>query len=160
MKHKRFFRSNRNRQSGFTLIELLVVLVAIGIVASFVARIGGNAISSTRIEQANQEIIDLISTGQRYRDTTGSYTSITVALLKNNGYGLKSYSDGVDENAYGKTSDIDPAGTPAGANALIKYAADSSESCNQLQARVENMPGITTPAPACSAAFVLSFHID
>ena len=52
----------------------------------------------------------------------------------------------MNENVYGLTIDIDPAGTPSGSDATLTYQIGISEDCAQLVERLTDAPGVEDDA--------------
>lgn len=149
------------RNAGFSLVEALAVLAVGAIVIAFAIPKIQEMFFNTNVEQAYSEVVDLVIAAQKFRSVNNDYNTITVTVLKNGGYGLQKYTDGVEENAYGL--DITIAGKNSDADAVITYEFDAEEACEQIEARVGNIRAVkASPAPACagSGPWTLTFDIN
>lgn len=146
MKH-----GTKRRQRGVTLPEMGLYVGVLAILGVVVAANWGNVQAGIRVEQAYAEVIKVMAAAQAYRAAPangGSYTGVTIDDLSDDGYNVKPFDDGVNENTYGLTIDIDPAGTPSGSDATLTYQIGISEDCAQLVERLTDAPGVKT-TPTC-----------
>ncbi len=144
-------------EKGYSAGEILLY---VGVVAVGLAFVGGIALTVTsgqRLNQANAEINQLISAGEKYRATNRAYggtgvPNISVQRLVDRAYGLskKKYSDGTNQNVYGLTMTI--ASASGGANATITYQTDTEESCLQLADQMANNTMLTVGGSPCSGS--------
>ena len=148
-----------SRQRGVTLPELLIYIGVITLIGVFFLARGAGIIGSTRLEQAHQELQAAIIASQIWRSVKGDYTDISVENLVDGGFSLHGFTDGAAENAYGADLIITPA--TGNGDAEVDYQTDTAPACEQLEVRIVGVPGIkSTPAPDCTAAFLLEFTID
>ncbi len=142
----------QTRQSGFSLVELLVYAAIVAVSAVFIANQFDNLRAGGAIERAYAEIEKVRSAAISYRNSprrSGSYADITITLLANQGYNVRPFTDGENENTYGRS--ITLASADSGADATLTYETDSSEACGQLIERYTGAYGIKGN-PSCSTS--------
>ena len=140
------------REYGYSIVELLVVLGIVAAALIFVANMAGGAASGQQVEQAFSEQQLIKNAAQSYRRApahAGSYAGISITQLSTDGYNVEPFVSGVNQNAYGMTVAIAPAGTPAGADATLTYATDDAGDCNQMIDRWTGIAGIKG-TPTCT----------
>lgn len=154
----------RQRQKGVTLPEMGLYVGVLAVLGVVVAANWGNVQAGIKTEQAFAEIIKVMAAAQAYRAApanSGSYTGVTVTVLKNNGYNVKPFTTGTNQNTYGLTVAIVAAGTPAGSDATLTYQVGIAEDCEQLEARFLNTAGVKgTPTCGATAPITLTLTLE
>ncbi len=79
-------------------------------------------------DYAYADIRNLTTVAQNYRQFTASYEGVSVKVMSDGGFGLTSFTDGLDENVYGEDISIRSAGADHG-RALAAYEFDEEEDC-------------------------------
>lgn len=155
--------TSRNSTRGVTLPEMGLYVGLLAIVGLFVVGQWGNIQSGVRAEQAYAEIIRLKTAAEAYRSAPaqgGSFASVTVQVLANNGYNVEPFDDGTAENVYGLNAVVVP--KASGADAEVTYQFDVQADCEQLVDRLTNAVGVKG-TPTCSSSgssFDLKFEIE
>ena len=142
----------RNRQQGVTLPEMGLYVGVLAILGVVVAAGWGNVQAGIRVEQGYAEIIKVMAAAQAYRSAPanqGSLAGVTVTALVTDGYNVRPFTDGLDENAYGLDITIIQFGTPVGSDAQMTYETGIQADCLQLIERFTNAPGIKG-TPTCA----------
>lgn len=149
--------SGMRREEGLTLPEMLVWLGVFAVVGSFIAVQGSGILSGTRLEQANQEVHSVILAAQSWRSLKGNYTGINIKELENNGYNINFELNGnngvnlYDENVVIVSSSAQVA--------EVRYITTSQKDCNQLKARIELLPNITSEVCDSTGSARLKFSL-
>lgn len=115
------------RQEGFTLIEMLVTAAIIAVFAIMVIpRVTGIMASNNRTV-AQGEIEAFITAAQRWRTAKGDYDDLAdIEALTADGYGVRPFTDGVNENVYGLTVAL---ATDGGDDATLTYTFPDLAAC-------------------------------
>lgn len=117
----------RGRQEGFTLIEMLATAAIIAVFAVLVIpRVTGIMASNNRTV-AQGEIEAFIAAAQRWRSAKGDYDDLAdIDALTADGYGVRPFTDGVNENVYGLTVALAGDG---GDDATLSYTFPNRAAC-------------------------------
>lgn len=151
------------RQSGVTLPEMGLYVGVLAILGVVVAAGWGNVQAGIRVEQAYGEVIKVMAAGQAYRAApanSGSFTGVSVTVLETDGYNVRPFTTGTNENTYGLTVVIAAAGTPAGSDATLTYQTGIQEDCNQLIERFTNAPGVKGTPTCTGTPIVLTVIVE
>ncbi|MCY3622927.1 MAG: hypothetical protein OXH68_14590 [Gammaproteobacteria bacterium] len=155
---------SKNRQKGVTLPEMGLYVGVLAVLGVVVAANWGNVQAGIKIEQAFAEIVKVMGAAQAYRAApanSGSYTGVTVTVLENNGYNVRPFTTGTNQNTYGLTVAVVAAGTPAGSDATLTYQVGIAEDCEQLEARFQNTAGVKgTPACGTTTPITLTLTLE
>ncbi len=142
------------RQAGVNLMETILVLAIIGVIVG-----GAIALFDTGLGTANRkaalEEIQLVKAAagafRRAPARNGLYTGISVTVLDTQGYGVGQFTTGTNQNVYGLTVAVAPAGTPTGSDAELTYGFETAAACNQMVEQFTGVEGVKG-TPACAAA--------
>lgn len=142
------------RQTGVTLPELGLYVGVLAILGVIIAASYGNVQAGIKVEAAYGEVVKLMSAAQAYRAAparSGSYAGVSVTVLATDGYNVRPFTTGTAQNAYGLTTTVAAAGTPAGSDATLTYQVGIAADCEQLEERFNGVAGVKG-APTCGTA--------
>ena len=137
------------RSSGLTLPELLIYVAILATTSIFLATQFANLTAGTQIERGFSEIEKIRAAAIVYRSSPRhtNYTGISISSLATGGYNIRPFSDGANENAFGRSVIIAP--TQNNADANLTYETDNDTACQQLIERYTDVQGIAS-TPTCA----------
>lgn len=83
---KKYLQKKLNNEKGMTLIELLAVIVIIAIIAAIAIPAIGNIIENSRYSAVKADATNVLAAAQLYYADNASAATVTVAVLKTDGY--------------------------------------------------------------------------
>lgn len=153
----RTLKKGAAHQKGLSIPEVLIGLFILALIYFAVFESGGGASTDTLISKASTQLLTIKNAGDLYRaSNNGSYNGASVTNFA--GFNIKPFTDGVSQSAFGTT--ITAAASNSDADLTITLATPGSFECEGVLKRVQTMAGLTTPAPTCSAANLLTAVFD
>lgn len=146
---KKFLQKKLKNEKGLTLVELLAVIVILGIIAAIAVPSIGSIIENSRIKAAKADALNAMSAAQLYFAENDTPDSVTLKVLKDEGYmqdlGTLLETDGVINKGKDGNKNTITASAKTKSNKTIKFTSATVEDINESGNK--DQVGTSTPTP-------------